>query len=384
MTWEFHPAKADFSTYAEEWDRLNVQLFDGHPFFDSRFVGPLLEHFASGKEQLCICRSNGVISGLLILEQIGFGRWASFRPSQAQVTSILIADASTLSELLTDLPGFAWTIEFLAIDPRYSPDLSRSALARTVSSHVRTIAIERGISFSDYWNRRSKNLRANIRRYLNRAKREAGLPEFSIRANSAEMTSSVRRFGELESAGWKGAAGTAVAIENKQGAFYGDVLSRFALTNQAEVCELSIGNQLAASRLLISNRQIIVILKTTYSESLARFAPSRLLLYRLLEDCLASQSTKAIEFYTNATIEQAEWSTSDSMIQNVQVFKSNFIAAGHRFLRLILGALRGSTRRSKTSGVTRAGAASSDREPSPTLRPPRGRTIEIPLEDRSR
>ena len=357
MTWEFHPAKANFSTYAEEWDRLNVQLFDGHPFFDSRFVGPLLDHFASGKEQLCICRTNGVISGVLILEQVGFGRWVSFRPSQAQVTSILISDASTLSELLAALPGFAWTIEFLAIDPRYSPDLSRSALARTVSSHVRTIAIERGISFSDYWNRRSKNLRANIRRYLNRAKREAGLPEFSIRANSEDMTSGVRRFGELESAGWKGAAGTAVAIENKQGAFYADVLSRFALTNQAEICELSIGNQL--------------ILKTAYSESLARFAPIRLLLYRLLEDCLASQSTKAIEFYTNATIEQAEWSTSDSMIQNIQVFKSNFIEAGHRFLRLILGALRESTRRSKASEVSRAAAASSDSELPPKLRLPR-------------
>ena len=67
MAWEFHPAKAAFLKFAEDWDRLNAKLYHGHPYSDSRFVGPLLDHFANGKEQLCIHRTDGVVCVALIL-----------------------------------------------------------------------------------------------------------------------------------------------------------------------------------------------------------------------------------------------------------------------------------------------------------------------------
>jgi hypothetical protein len=40
MTWLLHPARERFAAYAVDWDRLNVELYGRHPFFDSRFVGP--------------------------------------------------------------------------------------------------------------------------------------------------------------------------------------------------------------------------------------------------------------------------------------------------------------------------------------------------------
>ena len=147
MTWEFYPATTMFSTYAEEWDRLNAQLYDSHPLFDSRFVGPLLDYFGSGNEKLCICRVNGVIEGALILRPSGAGRWSSFLPSQAQVAPVLLSDASRLGALLRELPGFAWTIEFLAIDPRYSPGFFEVEPGEIVSPHAHTIGIDRGIRF---------------------------------------------------------------------------------------------------------------------------------------------------------------------------------------------------------------------------------------------
>lgn len=56
MTWEFHPARESFGQYAADWDRLNAELYASHPYYDSRFVGPLLKHFASGGELLCLDR----------------------------------------------------------------------------------------------------------------------------------------------------------------------------------------------------------------------------------------------------------------------------------------------------------------------------------------
>lgn len=335
MSWEFHLARESFAQYAADWDRLNAELYASHPYYDSRFVGPLLKYFASGKELLCLYREQGAIIGALILLPRGAGRWASFRPSQAQITPLLVSDARMLRGLLKALPGFAWSIEFHAIDPRYAPIFSGVRGETLIFYHARTIGVGPGIAFEAYWNDRPKNLRSNIRRYTNRLQRETEPSEFASLSAASDMNDGVRRFGQLESAGWKVAAGTAVSIDNIQGQFYSEVLRNFASTGQAEVCELSVGGRLAASRLLIGNARMLVVLKTSYDEALARFAPSRLLLRRLLERRLTEYPERTVEFYTNATREQAEWSTFSSTIQNIQLFRNDGAIVAYTLLKAV-------------------------------------------------
>lgn len=339
MSWEIHPAKTSFNAHVADWDRLNAKLYNNHPFFDSRFVGALLEYFATGKEKLCIHTETGVTTGALILQPMGMGRWSSFQPSQTQATAAFIGDARQIATLFSALPGVVWAIELLAIDPRYSPDFGE--LPRIAHPHARTIGVEPDISFTDYWNRRAKNLRANVRRYFNRAEKESTPPVMSMLSAHSDMRSGVERFGVLETAGWKGASGTAVSISNVQGDFYSDVLGRFALTNQAAVYELHIDEKLAASRLVIKNDRLFVILKTTYDESLSRFAPGRILLYRVIEEQLESKSGRTIEFYINATRDQAEWATFDCTIQNIQIFRNNSSAALFSLLKVVQEKLKG-------------------------------------------
>ena len=340
MVWEMYAAKAEFPRFAPEWDQLNLALYGGHPLFDSRFIGSLLDCFGNGKEQLCIHRTNGVVSGALILQADGFGRWTSFRPSQAQAMAVLLSEAGQLVSLFQRLPGFPWSIELYAVDPRYSPDFSQLALVNSASVNAHTIGIQSGLSFAEYWEQRSKNLKANVRRYTNRAEKEFATPELSEITDRAEMNAGVCRFGELETAGWKGLQGTAVSIDNPQGAFYSTVLGRFALSNQAAIYELRVGEKLAASRLVISNGQMCVILKTTYDESLSRFAPGRVLLYRVIQARLDKLPAEAIEFYTNATRDQVEWATFGCNIQNIQVFRSDSFAVAFSTLKAIRQTLR--------------------------------------------
>ena len=268
----------------------------------------------------------------------------TFRPSQAQITPILVADAALLTELLTSLPGIVWTIEFHAIDSRYTPAFSCTHAETIVSNHANTIGIGPGLGFEAYWQQRPKNLRSNVRRYVNRLEREAGSAEFVCLAELEAMSDGVRRFGDLESAGWKSAAGTAVSMDNIQGRFYAEVLAGFAASGQAGICELSIAGQLAASRLLIGNARMQVILKTTYNEALARFAPSRLLLYHLLERELAEHPERTVEFYTSATRDQAEWATFSSSIQNVQLFRNDAVIVAYTLLRALQRGLSGRSR----------------------------------------
>ena len=67
MSWEFHPAQATFAQHAADWDRLNGELYASHPYFDSRFVGPLLKYFGTGRERLCLYRVQGIVRAALIL-----------------------------------------------------------------------------------------------------------------------------------------------------------------------------------------------------------------------------------------------------------------------------------------------------------------------------
>lgn len=348
MTWETHSAKDSFQRFSEDWDRLNVKLYNSHPYFDSRFIGALLDYFSDGKELLCIYRTNNVVSGALILQPDGLGRWSSFRPSQSQIAALMLEDAQLLESLFSMLPGPAWTIVLQAIDPRFAPNLSLLTLPRIAHAQARTIGIQLEGDFTEYWKKRPIKLISNIDRYSRRAETGIGSPVLSSTQSLADMNSCVERFGALESAGWKGAAGTAVSSDNQQGAFYSEVLRRFALTNQATVYELHFSDQLASSRLVIGNDHMVIFLKTTYDESLARFAPGRILLHRVIQEQFIHHPGKTIEFYTNATRDQAEWSSFPCTVQDIEVFRSHAVAASFAVLKAIRSNLRELTHRSAT------------------------------------
>lgn len=341
MGWEIHDAKTAFRQFADEWDRLNARLYDRHPFFDSRFIEPLLDHFGDGGEQLCIHRTDAGIVGALILCSGGFGRWSSFRPAQVQTGAVLLDDACLLETLWTALPGLAWTIELYAVDPRYLPDFSRLPLPRIVLAQARTIGIrQENHDFRSYWQERPKKLQGNLARYFRRAETEIGPAGLVTFVEAADMEACIGRYGALETAGWKGQRGTAISIGNPQGAFYREILHRFALSHQAAVYELHLGAHLASSRLVIANDHLLICLKTAYDESLARFAPGRLLLYRLIEEQFSMPSRKTIEFYTNATSDQKEWATFACTLQNIQIFRGPLYAAAFSVLRAFRRNLR--------------------------------------------
>ncbi|HMW18158.1 MAG TPA: GNAT family N-acetyltransferase [Accumulibacter sp.] len=333
MAWEIYGAKAHFNKFSDEWDRLNEMLYQGHPYFDSRFIGTLLEYFSSGNEKLCLYRTGKRLSAALILENQKLGRWGTFRPAQLQATPLLLEDPRVIESLWSALPGWVWSIELYAIDPRYAPDFSNSPRPMISYPQAQTIGIVPEETFAGYWRSRPKKLAANISRYFRRVETDWTSPSLSTLRNPVEMGEAIVRYGELEGTGWKARAGTAVASDNRQGAFYREVLRRFADSGQAMIYELYFGAHLASSRLTINNGQMLVCLKTAYDESISRFAPGRLLLYRVIEEEFKKPERRTIEFYTNATSDQKEWATFVCAMQNLQLFRNHACASVFSFVR---------------------------------------------------
>jgi CelD/BcsL family acetyltransferase involved in cellulose biosynthesis len=325
MGWELKPAREAFSSFATEWDRLNGALYNSHPMFDSRFIGPLIEHFGKGDEQLCLHRTDGLINGALILRPLGLGRWALFLPAQAQAGAIMLNETSLLETLFPALPGHAWSLDLLAIDSSYAPDWSGLTLPRIVHPHALTMAVTTAGDFAAYWQARPKKLRDNLRRYRRRA--EVSVAPLSIQMIDTpdEIIDALTRYGQLESAGWKGREGSAIAPDNIQGRFYAEILRQFSRAGQAHVMELRAGEQVVASRLFIRHEQMWVALKTTYDETQSAFAPGRLLLLEMLERAFTEIPGGQVEFYTNADRDQAEWANALRPIPHHQIFRNDLI-----------------------------------------------------------
>lgn len=333
--WEIVPAQARFAEFASDWDKLNHRLFAGHPFFDSRFVGPLLQFFGQGSEQLCIHRTSDAVDGALILRPLALGRWALFLPDQAQAGAVLLADARLLETLLPALPGYAWSLDLLSVDPMYAPSWTGLRLPRTATVHAVTMAVATEGSFDAYWQKRPRKLASNMRRYRRRTEEQSGNLSLTTLTEPLHIRDALARYGAMEAAGWKGDQGTAVTIDNAQGRFYERTLSGFAATGQAMVMELHIGDQLAASRLFVRTEQMWIALKTTYNEALSALAPGRQLLYEMLQQAFQRLRSGAVEFYTNASRDQAEWATSVRHITHHQVFRNDAVSAAYAMTRML-------------------------------------------------
>lgn len=320
-------------TVMTEWDRLNGSLYGGHPMLDSRFIDLLLRYFGDGSERLCVIGSEQLPLAMCILRPLGLGLWRSFLPSQAQIGPVLLVNPSDALGFFEFLPGLAVQIDYLCQDPDlWKFDQIESGVA-SATDHALTMNIALHGSFADYWSGRSKNLVHNVARYQRRLAGDGVSMKFSWVSSPEEVAIAVDRYAALESSGWKGKTGTALEVDNPQGAFYREVMSSFAKTGQASVFELWFGDRLAASRLVINNESMMVILKTTYDESLSRYAPGRLLLRELIQYAFKYRPGGAIEFYTDATQDQLAWATGHRWIRHVDVFRNDKTASVLRFAK---------------------------------------------------
>lgn len=316
--WRVTPVRRSLAGFGPEWDRLNATRFGNHPLLDSRFVEGLLQHFGNGREVVAARYVDDRCDAMCLLEPQGHGAWCSFLPSQAQLGPTLVGEASQLNGLIQALPGHAVQLDLLCCDPRLGRLWAGGCEgAFSCHPHAVTIGIDLGMRLEAWQQSMQRSLRNNLKRYEKRAQADGQALRFVTLSDRAELGSAVRRYAELEGAGWKGQEGTALGSVPEQLRFYEELLDRFAAQGQAHVFELWSGDRLAASRLTIRQAGRIIMLKTTFDESLREWAPGRLLLARVVEHAFSNWPGGSLEFYTNATADQLSWGVQQRRIVHV-------------------------------------------------------------------
>lgn len=320
--WTCHPLEAELGTFAAAWDELNQRLYGNHPLLDSRFIDALLTSFPTPGQLLCKAWVGNDCMAMLMLSKNLVGHWCSFLPSQAPMAPMLVKGQLDLRGLWASLPGSAMQIDLLALDPRFNQaDIPFRRSCKSIN-HALTMAIDLRGSFDAYWQSRSKSLRKNLQRCESRLQAEGVVATLQEHSEPDQVSAAVSRYSELHRLGWKGQPGTAVDGLSGQFSFYTAMMQTFAQKGQARVFELWLDGELAASRLVVLDGHMAVILKTTYNQDMSRFSPGNLLLHKVVQRAFHHPDLRWLEFYTNANIDRLAWATCQRRLVHLSITRN--------------------------------------------------------------
>jgi CelD/BcsL family acetyltransferase involved in cellulose biosynthesis len=336
MPWSLFPAR-DFARFAADWDRLNA-AGPAVPFLQSRFIAPLLAEFAQEAVRLAVHRDAPDCAAMAFVIRKSPLAWETWQPSQLPLGPWLMrpgADIATLTaSLLRALPGFVLQFGVTQLDPMLVPR-PPDAAGLTTFDYIDTGWIALDGSFDEYWEARGRNLRANMRKQRKKLQADDVATELATDTRADQMGSAIACYGMLESAGWKAALGTAIHPDNAQGRFYRAMLERFAEAGDARVYRYRLGERDVAVDLCIASGTTLVVLKTTYDETIRTLSPAFLLREDEMRTLFGEGRIRRVEFYGKLMDWHTHWTRDARTLYHLNRYRWPWLpAAGALWRRM--------------------------------------------------
>ncbi|MFU8832482.1 MAG: GNAT family N-acetyltransferase [Wenzhouxiangella sp.] len=328
-------SRAAFDCIRDEWNDLVSRTTD--PFFyRHEFFSTWLDHFAAGNKLfiMTLRDQRGRLSAVLpMLRTLSFLRGMPIRQlrSAANLHSgryDLIADDPARAGpamfrhlagnsdwdalVLTDVPrgGRAgWLIE-AALESGYPT-------GRWTATHSPYITLP--ASWNELHGRLSPRFRANLRR---RARRLAsrGRVEFRRVVDAPELVAAGM---QLELAGWKGRAGTAMAQDKATKNFYIALARQLVRHHCLTFWTLHLDDQLLAFQYGVEQQGCYALLKPVYNEEFSCYSPGQLLMAEVLRDAIARGLT-CFDFLGDNMPWKQDWHPQLQAQEWLYVFRNNF------------------------------------------------------------
>jgi CelD/BcsL family acetyltransferase involved in cellulose biosynthesis len=323
MIWTFLPA-AQLAAFAKQWQRLHAESA-ASPMLDWDFVGPLLAEFGAGDELLARCERDGRVVAMAIVAPGGRGAWGTFQPAQAPIGPWLQGPGEALEPLLGTLlralPGLPLVFGLTQMDPLLMPRPADAGCVRTLD-YIATAHVVVAGSFEEYWSARGKNLRGNLKKQRNRLERDGVGARLQVSRAAEDVAQAIADYGRLESSGWKAACGTAVHAGNAQGRYYRTMLEAFCRRGKGSIYRYWIGERLAAMDLCIEDGDTIIVLKTSYDESLpASLSPTQLMREEAMRRLFDEGGIRRVEFYGRVMDWHLRWTEQVRTMYHVNYYR---------------------------------------------------------------
>ena len=282
-----------------DWDRLNAAR-GNLPFMGGDVIVSSLNILGEGNERLLVGSIGTAVVAMFLLTPQGKFQWHTFQPSQLPLGA-WVADASLeLTDLTRSLLrgplGFALGLSITQVDPHLAPRVEDTPDSQH-TDYIDTGWIDIQGSFDDYWIARGKNLRQNMRKQRVKLQGDGVKLTLQVLRDHDDMAPAVARYGSLESAGWKAQNGTAIHPDNAQGRYYRELLEHASLRGEAVIYQYLFDDHVVAMNLCLLRGGTLVVLKTTYDESIKTFSPAFLLREEELQAIHSESQIKRIEYF---------------------------------------------------------------------------------------
>jgi CelD/BcsL family acetyltransferase involved in cellulose biosynthesis len=146
----------------------------------------------------------------------------------------------------------------------------------------------------------SKNFRQKLRKTGKRLEAEGGAA-FETVAAPGDVETAYEEFLQVETAGWKGEQGTrsALRLDERLGAFYRQVLRRFAARGRCEINLLRLGDRPIAGQCVLAIGDTAYVLKIGYDQAFSHLSPGVALMAHLIRRKGDSNAGETINFTTD-------------------------------------------------------------------------------------
>ena len=331
MNWKLFRI-TEFERLAPAWDVLNDSA-GSLPFLHSRFIAPLCEIFGDPGLRIALCEGAQGPVAMAIVVRKGPGLWETFQPSQLPLGAWVMRPGEQyeplLASLVRKLPGLALQIGVTQQDPACSPQPTAGPLLDTLD-YIQTARLPVAGSFDDYWNARGKNLRHNMKRQRTKLDKDGITPHLETLTRAEDVASAIEDYGRLESAGWKAAGGTAIHPDNAQGRFYRSMLEAFCRAGAGRIYRYRFGDRVVAVDLCIEGGGALVIVKTTYDESMKTISPAFLMREEAFKALFEQKTVQRIEFYGKVMEWHTRWTDDARTLYHVNFYRFPALRAVQR------------------------------------------------------
>jgi len=284
---------------AHEWDRLN-SLRMNLPFMSAAAMVAALAAFGTGDERLFVGRQGARVVAMFLLAPHGRWRWATFQPSQIPLGAWVAEPALEVTwlgrSLIHKSLRTCLALSVTQVDPLIQPRTTDTPNTLH-SDYIETGWVDIEGSFADYWAARGKNLRQNLRKQRNKLATDTVRTQMRVLTAPHDMAPALARYGALESSGWKAGEGTSIHPDNAQGRFYTQLFVDAATRGEAVIYEYLFDDRTVAMNLGLLRDGVLVVLKTTYDESIKLFSPASLLREEELQSLFAQGHIRRVEYY---------------------------------------------------------------------------------------
>jgi hypothetical protein len=154
--------------------------------------------------------------------------------------------------------------------------------------------------YEDFQARLNPSFRRELRSVRRRLEKLPGV-EFESLTGYRATEADLARFMAIEASGWKGRAGTALALSQPLVAFYSTLLRRLAEQGWLVWFFLDAQGRTIAGVLMFRFGRSLIGLKTAYDEAFARLSPGKILFEQMIQQAFAWDDIDEINGLTDAT-----------------------------------------------------------------------------------